>query len=146
MGSQFPLIASVAWIAMLGSTYPAIAECAPFGRAGSTPEWNAAFCDLIPSLNLKKGQKVTIGLAAPAPKAVIARLVPDGCATASPCTILGSCKNITVQNGVVEVVLEDDYPKISQISIHSGVGGKAWGCSISGGAMSTIQSLQIQPR
>jgi hypothetical protein len=149
MAARVAFLACIAWLSTNATL--ALADCGPHGRAGSTPGWNAAFCDFDPPLQLKQGQTITITLKNPAPTKVMLRLVRNNCPKDSDCDLLGyeapgffsssKCDVIPVGNNSVTFQLKRDYNNVDQISIHSDqFFGK---CNIDGGKMSQIESLTI---
>ena len=80
--------------------------------------WYSSYMNLVPSVDFKQGEVLKIKLIGNA-KWVYVRLLPEGVAPTSPTIIVGE-KVYVPMGGVVTIKLLNNYPKIQQISVHSG--------------------------
>jgi hypothetical protein len=88
------------------------------GTPGSSQQWGSGWLNLSPRMNFYKGDKLRLSIGGTRVKRVIVRLLG---ATESAETSAGAIPEPKeVKQGVVEVVLTEDYPQIKQISVHGG--------------------------
>jgi len=85
---------------------------------GSSPQWESGWCDLRPSMNFSSGERLRIVVGGTA-RQILVRLLPQGGDPNSPAGIVGSSRRIP-SNRTLEIVLESNYSRISQISVHGG--------------------------
>jgi hypothetical protein len=114
------------------------------GDSGWDDRVNAAWFDLATASNFQRGQSLEIHFSGASPTAVIARFRAQGSSVTARGQIIGNCTVFQVHNGLALVTLNQDYKQIVQISVHSGVNGRAWDCRVSGGPISEISTINVQ--
>jgi hypothetical protein len=88
------------------------------GTPGSNQQWGSGWLNLNPPMNFHTGDKLRLSIGGARVKRVIVRLLG---ATENAETSAGAIPEPKeVKQGVVEVVLTEDYPQIKQISVHGG--------------------------
>jgi hypothetical protein len=86
------------------------------GRVENTPEWGSGYIDLRAPMDFKKGDRLKILIGGSAKKALV-RLLEKGGYVDSHSGIVGGPRPVP-QDRVLEVVLDNDYRQIVQISVH----------------------------
>src|SRR5271157_126084 len=92
------------------------------GKA-SGPNWQSAYMDLDPPRDFKRGERLQIKLQGTA-EWVRVRLLPHDAKPEQPTGLIGEKMRVP-PGGVLEVVLQKDYPRVKQVSVHAGK--EAWG-------------------
>jgi hypothetical protein len=143
-------LSGIAWQLLVGiilvSTWSGTASAQAQNLAGSTGQsgqFNSSWFDLTSPWTFNRGDRLQIILGANPPRDMIVRFVPVSCSPQDPCDILENCKLFHPRNGVVEVIVPRRYENIKQISVHSGVSGRAWHCPVNGGQISPIIQIDL---
>jgi hypothetical protein len=88
------------------------------GTPGSSQQWGSGWLNLNPPMSFHKGDRLKLSIGGSRVRRVIVRLLG---ATESAETSAGAIPEPKeVKQGLVEVVLDEDYPNIKQISVHGG--------------------------
>ena len=99
------------------------------GVAGSSNRWGSGWIDLDDTMDFKKGDRLRLTIGGTANKIKV-RLLPRGRSPDSTAGILPGDVSVP-QNRTVEVELDSDHLRISQISVHGGP--NPWGAFPLGG-------------
>lgn len=111
-----------AFATVSGQPKPAIAgELGGF--IGYSDQWGSSWFDLGSIADFNKGDMIRVTLQDNRATSVLIRLLREGQSPENPVGIVGG-RAVPVVNGSVTVTLQQDYPRIKQISVHGG--RKAW--------------------
>lgn len=106
------------------------------------PNWQAAFMDLNPPKDFKKGDRLVIRVEGSA-EYVKVRLLPENGNASQPTGVVGSKMKIP-PGGKIALTLMEARPKVKQISVQAG--REAWGEVINpNGGDIKIQRIDLNP-
>lgn len=88
------------------------------GAIGIDQRYGSGYLDLKPMVTFHAGDRLRIHVGGSAAKVVV-RLLPKGASPDSPSIIIREAQ-IVPPGRIFEVVLDQDYPDIVQISVHGG--------------------------
>lgn len=104
--------------------------------------WQSAYLDLEPPRDFKKGDRLVIKVEGSA-EWVRVRLLPQNGNPSQPTGLVGG-KTKVPAGGKLEFTLNEDRPKVKQISVHAGE--KAWSETLNArGGEARIISVDVNP-
>jgi hypothetical protein len=113
------------------------------GHVGCDRHDNVCWLDLEAPVNFRSGQKIDVYFIGQSLKEIVARFVTADCEVSSTCSIIDQCRKFPVVAGKAEIVLDRDYANVVQLSVHSGVKGLAFHCSVAGGPMLQLSEVDL---
>ena len=104
--------------------------------------WNVSWIDLTANQDFRAGQKLSFDFGSQGPSEIVVRFVPQNCSYESACQL--DCSLISVVSGKAVYTITQTHANIKQVSVHSGVNGRAFACQVQGGPMTRLVSVSIQ--
>jgi hypothetical protein len=88
------------------------------GSTGTSKKWHSSWINLDAIEDFRQGERLKLRVGGKARK-IIVRFLPQGEDSGDPVGVDGGALDVP-PDGIVIVTLEDDHPRVEQISIHGG--------------------------